>query len=713
MAMQIRNEVLARMYVVLLVVVVAAIAIVARTIQIGIGERDRWREEGKKERVRLREIEAERGNILAADGSLLATSLPFFDIAFDPNSTAMSKADFEANIDSLAWCLATWVDPSYTPGGYREYLIRKREEGARYVPIKQGVTFAEMQRIRQFPLFRLGRFRGGLIVEQRYKRQRPFGLLAHRTIGYMREGAKPVGLEGAFDEVLRGKGGKQYMIRLPEGVWMPLGDLAEVEPKSGNDLLTTIDINIQDITEEALYKAMVRHEASFGVAVVMEVETGAIRAIANLSRTRKGEIWETYNHAIGTRVEPGSTFKLAAMMAMLEDGCVDLTDSIDIEKGRLELFEEKLEVKDAVAHSYDTVTVERAFQISSNVGMAKMALACYGQPGAAARFVKRLKQFNLHLPTGIEIEGEANPYIKDPGNPEDDWSGATLPWMSMGYELLLTPLQLLSFYNAVANDGKMMKPYLVEEIQRYGQTIEHFPPVVLKRKIASTETIRKAQRLLRGVVEHGTASEWNTPHYAFAGKTGTTQLDYRRLDDRTEVGGYQASFVGYFPAEAPRYSCIVLISHPRKGGIYGSQVALPVFREIADKIYFTSLDLHEPLNGKPRPRLAARKLPDYEIGARQEMKSLLEQLHMPYKELTRSDWVVVRTSNTDTLQLLKRRIPEEKVVPNVVGMTLRDALYILENRGLEVEVTGFGKVVRQSLKPGTKVTGQTIKLTLK
>ncbi|RMD72379.1 MAG: PASTA domain-containing protein, partial [Bacteroidetes bacterium] len=374
---------------------------------------------------------------------------------------------------------------------------------------------------------------------------------------------------------------------------------------------------------------------------------------------------------------------------------------------------EKLEVKDAVAHNYDTVTVERAFQISSNVGMAKMALACYGRPGQAARFVKRLRQFNLHLPTGIEIEGEANPYIKDPGNPEDDWSGATLPWMSMGYELLLTPLQLLSFYNAVANDGKMMKPYLVEEIQRYGQTIEHFPPVVLKRKIASTETIRKAQRLLRGVVEHGTASEWNTPHYAFAGKTGTTQLDYRRLDDRTEVGGYQASFVGYFPADAPRYSCIVLISNPRKGGIYGSQVALPVFREIADKIYFSSLDLHEPLNSKPRPRLEARKLPDYEIGARKEMKSVLEQLRMPYKELTRSDWVVVRTSNTDTLQLLKRRVPEEKVVPNVVGMTLRDALYILENRGLEVEVAGFGKVVRQSLKPGTKVTGQTIKLTLK
>ncbi len=701
------------MYVVLLLVVAAAVGIAVRTVQIGIAERAHWREEGKKERVRLREIEAERGNILAADGSLLATSLPFFDIAFDPNSTAMSKADFEAHIDSLAYCLATWVDPSYTPGGYREYLIQKRNEGARYVPIKRGVTFAEMQRIRQFPLFRLGRYRGGLIVEQRYKRQRPFGLLAHRTIGYLREGAKPVGLEGAFDEVLRGQGGKQYMIRLPEGVWMPMGDLAEVEPKSGDDLLTTIDINMQDITEEALYRAMVRHEATFGVAVVMEVETGAIRAIANLSRTRRGDIWETYNHAIGTRVEPGSTFKLAAMMAMLEDGCVDLTDSIDIEKGRLELFEEKLEVRDAVAHHYDTVTVAQAFEISSNVGMAKMVLACYGRPGQAARFVKRLRQFNLHLPTGIEIEGEAKPYIKDPAEPGDAWSGATLPWMSMGYELLLTPLQLLTFYNAVANDGKMMKPYLVQEIQRYGQTVEHFPPVVLKRKIASGQTIRKAQQLLRGVVERGTASKWQSPHYAFAGKTGTTQLDYRRLDDRTEVGGYQASFVGYFPAEAPRYSCIVLISHPRKGGIYGSQVALPVFREIADKIYFTQLELHPPLNSEPRPRLAARALPDYQIGAKGDMKQMLDALHLPYRELTHSDWVVVRTSRNDTLQLLKRRIPEEQVVPNVVGMTLRDALHILENKGLKVTASGFGRVVRQSLKPGTKVSGQTIKLKLK
>ncbi len=713
MAMQIRNEVLARMYVITAMVALVTVILVARTIQIGIVERAHWREEGKKERVRLRTIEAERGNIIAADGSLLATSLPFFDIGFDPNSTAMSAADFDANIDSLAYCLATFVDPSFTPGGYKAYLLQKRAEGARYVPIKKDVTFAEMQRIKQFPLFRLGRYRGGLVVTQKYKRQRPFGLLAHRTIGYLRPGAQPVGLEGAFDEVLRGKGGQQYMIRLPEGVWMPLGDLAEIEPQSGSDVRTTLDINIQDITENALYRAMERHRATFGVAIVMEVRTGAIRAIANLSRTRKGEIWETYNHAIGTRVEPGSTFKLAAIMAMLEDGCVDLSDSVDLEQGRVELFDEKLEVKDAVPHQYDTVSVARAFQISSNVGMVKLALKCYGQKGQAKRFIKRLKQFNLHLPIGIEIEGEPRPYIKDPDIPADDWSGATLPWMSLGYELLLTPLQLLNFYNAVANNGKMMKPYLVEEIQRYGKTVQHFPPVVLKRKIASSATIGKAQRLLREVVEKGTASKYKSPHYAFAGKTGTTQLDYRRLDDRTEVGGYQASFVGYFPADNPQYSCIVLISHPRQGGIYGSQVALPVFREIADKIYFTQLQLHQPLNSQPKPRLLVQQLPDYEIGEKRILKQLLDQLQLPYLERTDSEWAVLRAVQTDTLQLLKRRIPAGSMVPNVVGMNLSDAVYLLENKGLTVEANGVGKVVRQSLKPGTKVSGQTIRLTLR
>ncbi|MCB0640070.1 MAG: transpeptidase family protein, partial [Phaeodactylibacter sp.] len=482
------------------------------------------------------------------------------------------------------------------------------------------------------------------------------------------------------------------------------------EPKSGDDVVCTIDVDMQDITEGALHRAMSLHDAQYGVAIVMEVETGAVRAIANLGKTKDGDIWETYNHAVGSATEPGSTFKLASIMALLESGAVKLTDSIDLEQGKTTFYEEELE--DASYHQLDKTTVQTAFEISSNVGMAKLVQQHFGDNNKADKFIEYLKKFNLHQRTGIEIEGEASPIIKEAYSEEDNWSGTTLPWMSIGYELTLAPIQLLTFYNAIANNGREMKPYLVSKVQRYGETIQNFPPTVINRKIASDRTIRQVRQLLEGVVLRGTASKYNDAPYHFAGKTGTSQLNYRRYDSGSNrVGGYQASFVGYFPAEKPKYSCIVVISSPRKGGFYGGDVALPVFREIADKVYATKTELLEPMNDTPRPILAANHLPDAQIGNRKEMEFLLNTFQLNFVNRDDSPIAVVETTTSDTLELNRRTIVRDRV-PNVVGMGLRDALYILENMGLKVEVSGFGKVVRQSIIPGTFAKGQTLRLYL-
>ncbi len=719
--MDIKNEILYRVYFVLFgLIVPASVTLLYKTVYIAYIEGEKWRSRGQDLYVDLRPVEAERGNILAADGSLLATSIPYFDLYMDPNSTGMSEDDFRENIDSLSWCMATYVDDSFTPGGFREFLMEQRESGMRYLPIKQKVSYAEKRFIEQFPLFNLGRMKGGFIAQKRSERKRPFGLMAQRTIGYVREGAKPVGLEGYFDEVLGGHPGQQLMVLVdrPNDIWVPVNDLTQVEPQSGEDIVATLDVNLQDITEQALLRAMDYHDAEWGTAVLMEVKTGALRAVANLGRTGSGW-WETYNYAIGTAVEPGSTFKLASMMAMLEDNLVRLDDSIDIEKGRTKFYDEELVDSSPESFETDTTTVRRAFEISSNVAMAKLVTGAYGERNeangqqAAARFIQRLKDFNLNLPTGIEIEGEANPYIKEAYSEEDLWSGTTLPWMSIGYELKLTPLQLLTFYNTVANNGSMVKPYLVSEVQRFGETVQTFRPTVVKRQIASKNTIYQLQELLEGVVENGTAARLKTDKYRFAGKTGTAQINYKRGQRGTRIGGYQATFVGYFPAEDPVYSCIVVISDPTKNGFYGSDVAGPVFREIADKCFSSKLELHPAYNIGAKPVLAQGQLPNYDIGAGEDIQAVLDFLELPHfdREGAAEGIAVVRPQG-DSLLLEPRRLADG-TVPNVIGMGLRDAVYVLENRGLKVQVDGAGKVARQSLKPGTRVKGQEILLTLR
>lgn len=718
--MDIKNEILYRVYGLLIAVVLAAFVLLGKTALIAFQEGAQWRAEGKRLYIAPRPIEAERGNILAEDGSLLATSIPYFDIYFDPNSTGMLDDDFTKNIDSLAHCLAKYADNSRTEGGWKTFLEERRKVKDRYVEIKHKATFAEKDFIMHFPLFNLGQMRGGLIVQQRSERRRPFGILAQRTIGYTeREGAKPVGLESSFDKWLGGAAGKQLMFEVDKAndIWIPVDDLTLVEPQSGDDVVTNIDINMQDAAEEALLRALNYHDAEWGTAVVMEVKTGKIKAISNLGRTDSGW-WEVFNYAVGQAIEPGSTFKLASMMAMLEDGYVKLDDTIHIEHGRTQFYEDVMEDSAPESKNLDSTTVQHVFEISSNVGMAKLVSKFYGKKErinrnqGAARFIQRLKDFNLHLPTGVELDGEASPYIKEAYSEESQWSGTTLPWMAIGYELRVTPLQLLTFYNAVANGGTLVKPYLVSEIQRFGVTTQKFKPTILKRQIASDHTIDLAHTLLEAVVDTGTARKLKTEQYDFAGKTGTAQVGYRRTaTGATFIRGYQSSFVGYFPAKQPKYSCIVIINKPRRGGFYGADVAGPVFREITDKIYAMAMDLQVPVNQQVKPVLASNQLPTYDSGMREDIQNVLDFLDISYYRGGTGELAVLQ-AKSDSLVVMNRTVANDKTVPNVTGMGLRDALYLMENRGLKVQVQGFGKVTRQSILPGTRARGQNVKLFL-
>ena len=702
-----KNEVLIRVYIVVFAVVLVAIAIFAKAVRISVVEGKHWREKIEDQYFQVRKVEAGRGNILAANGGLLATSLPFFELAFDPNSSGMSDQDFELNIDSLSYCLATYVDKSFTPEGMREYLISMRKDKKQYVPIMKQASYEEYEMISNFPLFRLGQFKGGFIAIPRFKRNNPYGMLASRTIGYNRENSRSIGLEGYFDADLAGEQGEQLMRRLTKDIWIPVNNFSKIDPVGGQDLLTTIDIDIQDVAEGSLHRAIKDNNAEYGVAVVMDVKTGAIRAMANLGRTKKGNIWETYNHAVGSSTEPGSTFKLASIMALLEDGKIDLNDSIDLEQGKTKFFDQ--EMMDASRHGLDSTSIRHAFEISSNVGIAKLVQAHYGEEKEAEEFIERLQQFNLDHRTGIEINGEVDPYIKEAYSAEDDWSGISLPWMAHGYELRMTPLQMLSFYNAVANGGKQMKPYLVSEFQEYGETIKRFPPKVVNKQIASSKTIKKAQSLLAGVVENGTAKKLKTEQYTFAGKTGTAQINYKRSNGKTTVGGYQSSFVGYFPAEEPLYSCIVVIYKPKNGRYYGSDVALPVFRSIADKIYALKPDLFEHF--EEERYVDSKDLPKGSVGDKSDFMALMKAMDIEFKKNKKSEFIVLDTDSTEVMAMLNRKVNMEKV-PSVVGMGLRDAIYVLESLGLNVEVNGAGKVVNQSIRPGTMLRGQTVALRL-
>ena len=699
-----KKELLLRVYIVMVFVIITAILLFGKAVKINVFEGERWRAKGDSLYVKFMPIVADRGNILDDDGSLLATSLPFFDIRMDLKADGLTAEIFKKQVDSLSLCLSKFVNPSWTSSRYKNHLIKSRAKGERYLLIARNLNYEQLERLKRFPIFRLGPYKGGLIVERHGKRTMPYQMLANRTIGYVRTDVQ-VGLEGYFDSVLRGAEGKRLMQRVSGGTWIPVSNLTEIESKRGDDIQTTIDIELQDITHSALLAGLKRHNALYGTAIVMEVETGAIKAIANIGANNGG--WsEDYNYAVGTSAEPGSTFKLASMMALLEDGYANLETRVDLEKGETKFFRETM--WDSSPHNTEDTTLQYAFEVSSNVGIAKTVNAQYFEKKRSENFIKRLKQFHLNEKTGIEISGEGKPKIKEAWSSEDNWSGTTLPWMSTGYEVQITPLQTLNFYNAVANNGKMMKPYLVQKYLRDGKIEKEIKPKVIDHSIASDRTIQIAQDLLLGAVERGTGKKYKSDFYKFAGKTGTSRVDYFQKNINRKM--YQASFVGYFPAEKPKYSCIVLIYDPKQAGYYGGSVALPIFREIADKCFAMKPEMANALNKKSDVEKIAQIYSSKNTGSKEDVEIILKYVKMPLEMQGEGEWA---TFVNEERPLLQNRNMVSGEVPDVRGMDLKDALFILENEGVQVKFAGKGKVKLQSIRPGTAVTSHTeVELTL-
>jgi len=697
-----KRELLIRAYLVLGGLILAAIILIASTVKISVIEAGQWRERGDSTKLRFVDIAPDRGNIYSADGHLLATSVPYFDIHMDLNSEPMSDAIFYTHLDSLSWYLSRHVFTEQSSDVIKRLLIRQRDAGNRYFPIKKRATYEELELIRSFPLIRLGKYKGGLVVEQESTRLKPFQNLGHRTIGMHRDEAPSVGLEAYFDEQLRGVAGKRLMQKIGNQVWVPVDDLSEIKPERGSDIITTLDMRMQDICHHALQEGLEKHDADFGLAIIMEVESGAIKAIANLDKLPKGGWWEGYNHAVGDATEPGSTFKLASMLALLEDFGLNVYDTIDINFGYARFG--RNEMRDAEPHKSSRVTIKHAFELSSNVGIAKIVNQYYNKDKNAELYIEKLRQFGLDKPTGVEIPGEANPIINEAYG--KGWSNVTsLPWMSHGYELKLTALQTLAFYNGVANNGVKMKPYLVDQIVTQGSA-KKIKPKVLVKQMASKENIRIAQELLKGVVLYGTGRALRTSKYDFAGKSGTTKLNYwKGTNDE-----YQASFVGYWPLQDPIYSCIVLVNKPKRKGYYGGTVAGRIFRSIADQCMTTDLRLIKASSAQIEKEDVQKLAPTYQAGYAPDLKKVANWIPLEYNDQAESEWSIF-IPEKDSIKL-QNRILKPGQVPNVLGMGLRDALFILENRGMEVKVNGYGRVMKQSIEPGAKLNGQKIMLFL-
>ncbi len=658
-----------RIYIVAFMIFVMAVCISVKLTNIQWVEGDYYRKLAKERTVKNFVIPANKGNVYSADGSLLATSIPNYKIRFD--ALAPKDEDFKKYLKPLSDSLSKMFGKS--SDHYYNELRQARANKNRYFLVARDLSYTEYMRIKSFPLFRLGAFKGGIITEQKTVREHPIGRIAERTIGYERVDHKgenlTVGIEGAFAKYLNGKDGKRLMQKIAKNQWKPISDNNEVEPVDGYDVVSTIDVYIQDIAHHALLKQLEYYEADHGCVVVMETKTGYVKAISNLGRNKDGSYSETVNYAVWESHEPGSTFKLAGLIALLEDKKVDTSDVYDTKGGDITYFGRH--VRDSKKGGYGKISLAKGFELSSNTVLVQAVYDNYKQD--PQQFVNHLNRFGLNKKLGVPIKGEGRPYIPQPDDPK--WSRITLPWMGFGYGVSMTPLQTLTFYNAVANNGEMIRPLFVKEIKEWDKTIKKFDKEVINPKICSAETLAKVKAILENVVKRGTGSKLYSKDFSMAGKTGTAQVDYGKGKDNMY---YSSSFAGYFPADNPQYSCIVIIHKPSTGkGYYGADVSGPVFKRIAQKIFtdVPSTDQIKKLDKKIKKQ---------------------EQLYASYYNKE---------------QKIKETAP--KTIPNTIGMSGMDAVALLGNMGLKVQVLGVGKVKKQSLAPGQPIfKNQTITLEL-
>ena len=652
-------------------------------------------------------IEAIRGDIMARDGRPMATSVPYYQIRMD--CVVPNEDTFKKYIDDLSVSLAEFFK-NKSAKKYKEELVKARKDGKRYKALgNRLVDYTELAQIKKFPILKLGANRGGIIVEQKYRRNNPYGRLAYRTIGFINTEGVGVGIEGSCDYYLKGTPGKQTIQKMLGGEWRPVTGVEGVAPKDGYDILTTIDIEIQEAAEKALREQLAKGMGiEGGTAIVMEVATGAVRAIANMKKM--GDSYdESYNYGIGDATEPGSVFKLMTLVSLLEDGYVTLEDPIDGGNGKWSYGGHTY----SDTHAYGMMDVKTALAKSSNVAFAKLAVTYY--EGKEQQYVDRLNSMKVGERFNLDIQGEGRASIYGPSDAM--WSRSSLSSMAIGYATLLTPLHTLAFYNAIANDGKMMKPYFIENYQENGEIVKNFGPQVMSGSICSKETAREARRALRHVVEIGTGRFMNNSKFKIAGKTGTSRIAFGGKIGYEKNGfrRYQASFAGFYPADNPKYSAIVVLySGETRGNFYGGSWAGPVFKQIADHIYSTSSNWEPVLDGNsknvPAPEVATGRL-DAQSKVLAELG--VEFTKVDINERNMSGWAKFSKDTSGNLAATNFSTDNDSLA-NVVNMGLKDAVYLLENSGYKVQFEGYGKVVAQEPAPGSKVPeGSTVILKLK
>lgn len=709
-------------FVVVLMLCCVAAGILICAFDTAFVEKEKWLKVAEEQKRPNRLILPGRGNIYSADGKLMATSVPryymYMDFkadVFETKTTKWNGRDTFLNsktngVDSLAVYLSRKLKDR-TPAGYKAYLLRGLKSKSRQYPIFAGkVSYSDLKEIQKFPFLRLGRFRSGFYTKEMVQRQKPFGSLASRTIGdiygEIEEGGLTKGkngLELQYDSLLRGEAGLSSVRRLGGG-WT---NVVEVEPTDGCDIKTTIDIHIQDITEKSLVDKLREIDAESGTAVVMEVATGEVKSITNMARIREGVYAETKNHAVADETEPGSTFKVASIMVALDDGVCAPSDTVDVGNGVFMYKGARMTDHNLNRGGYGRISVEQAIWYSSNIGVAKTILK--GYENNPRKFVEGLYRIGMNADLRLEIPGSGRAKIRMPGDTLNYWSKTTLPWMSFGYETQIPPIYTLAFYNAIANGGKMMRPIFTKEIIKDGKTIQHFSPEVIKESICSDSTLAIIQDMLLGVVEKGTGKAVHSDIIRIAGKTGTAQIASGGV---YRTSGHQVAFCGYFPADNPKYSCIVVIRRPRIGYPSGGTMSGGVVKAVAEKIYASYMlyDVRE----MERDSLAV-PLPQVKGGNREAVESVLDELDIPTDaDSLETIWTFARLSQDSTKIELRNLEIHDGTVPRVIGMGAKDAVYLMEKAGLRVSLSGVGRVVSQSVSPGGKVhKGQTVLLTLR
>jgi cell division protein FtsI (penicillin-binding protein 3) len=693
------KESLIRLYLVYFLILFMGLGIVVQIFYLQIFKGEQLKSDANKQIFISKKVLAPRGNIYASNEqkTSLALSVPRYKVFVD--LVTIREQDFTDNISDLSDSLSVLIDRK-TANEWKLELENQRLDSNRYFFIARGLRNDQIDRLIKFPIFSLGKYRGGCIIIKSNQRVKPYGMLANRTVGYAVEndGKKSilVGIEGAFNEYLKGQNGQMLMEKIRGNEWKPVDDELSIEPVPGSDVYTSIDVNIQDVAESALLKQLREQKAQKGCAVLMEVKTGFVKAIANLSFDPKTETYfEAQNHAVGLASEPGSTFKLASLLVALEQGKVEITDSVDM-TGRYEFYDNYLTDGGKI---YGRNTIKDAFEKSSNV-ISQIIYDNYKKE--PQEFIDGLKETGIHQKLGLSILGEGVPLIKESSDPT--FTGITLPWMSIGYELKMTPLQTLALYNAVANEGTLLQPQFVKCIKKGSEIQKEYKPRILNASICSKATLRDLKVMLEGVVERGTAKNIKARGFSIAGKTGTSKI---AQGSKGYGNKYQASFCGYFPSKDPVYSCIVVVQGPTKN-IFGSVVSGTVFKEIADKVYAQEFQkenivLKDTLNRYPYSR----------SGDKMSFLVASENMRIPVEDLSNNsnEWISTRTGK-DAIKIIHKKM-QKGLVPNVVGMGLIDATYMLEKYGLFVQPVGSGIVREQSIKAGLRINkGQKIILQL-